>query len=61
VSQDRPKLDMQIRRYGALGILEMEDELLDATDETVLELLKRQLDTMTPLDKAQITINRQRV
>lgn len=57
---DRPKLDMQIRRYGALGLLEVEDELLDATDETVLEVVKRQLDTMTPLDKAQITINRQR-
>lgn len=57
---DRPKLDMQIRRFGAMGLLEREDELLDATDETVLELLKRQLDTMTPLDKAQITINRRR-
>jgi hypothetical protein len=60
VSQDPPKLDLHIRRFGALGLLEAEDELLDATDETVLEVVKRQLDTMTPLDKAQITINRQR-
>ena len=60
MSQDRPKLDVQIQRYGALGLLEMEDELRDATDDAVIEIIRRQLDTMTPLDTAVIAIGRQR-
>lgn len=55
---DRPRLDLQIMRFGAFGLLEAKEELLGVDDATVLEVVKRQLETMTPLDKAMVTINR---
>lgn len=58
MADDRPTLDLHVRRYGALGIVERDDSHSDVTDDDAIEALRRLLDTMTPHDAAVITIGR---
>lgn len=55
---DRPLLDVEVERWGALGLKEIEDRRQGVTDEQALAFVKKQLDTMTPLDRAVIEIRR---
>jgi hypothetical protein len=55
---DEPRYSLTIERYGALGILEVEEELRDATRPTVEQIIARQFETMTPLDRCTIELTR---
>jgi hypothetical protein len=53
-----PRYDLDLERYGALGILEIQTADRDLSREDIERALKRQLDTLGPLDTARITILR---
>lgn len=55
---DRPLIDTKLRRWGALGVLEMETGTLGATEDAIRMFLNLQLNTLGPLDRAELTLTR---
>jgi hypothetical protein len=55
---DEPRYVLMITRYGALGIVEVTEELRDATQATVEQIIARQFETMTPLDRCAMELVR---
>lgn len=55
---DEIRYDVDVRRIGALGIEEHAEALRNLDREEVLDCLELQLNTMTPLDTAELRILR---
>lgn len=55
---DEPRYTLTIERYGALGMLEHDEKLEDATRATCERFIARQFETMCPLDRCAIELTR---
>lgn len=55
---DRPLIDVRLRRWGALGIVEQDSGSLANREDDVRWFLDLQLNTLGPLDKCELTLTR---
>lgn len=53
-----PRFNLTIERYGALGLLEHEENLEGATRGSCERLILRQFETMCPLDVCKVELTR---
>lgn len=58
VMDTEPRYDIEVERFGALGISEHHSAIVNVSRADVEGLLKLQLDTMGPLDTAAVRIHR---
>lgn len=57
-ARPEPRYNLTIERYGALGLLEHEEDLKGATRESCERLIERQFETMCPLDTCKVELTR---
>lgn len=55
---DRAMIDTSLRRFGALGGVELDLGIVAMTEDDVRAFVNLQLNTLAPLDRAQITLYR---
>lgn len=56
---DRPPIYVHLRRFGALGVMELDSAAVSSTEDEVRWFLDLQLNTLGPNDRCELSLTRQ--